>query len=302
MLKRFTEKNGRDLAVDALRNQPVIGSVSDLAEQVYYSADVLGFCKSSTIIEESAPDNDIYFILSGAVSIRVAGREIAERTAGQTIGEMSVVDPGQPRSASVVAKSEVVTARIPAVEFVALASTEPRLWRNLARVLAGRLRQRNRYVSPINRHPVLFIGCSTESLDIGRSIQSALAYDDIEAKLWTDNIFAASSFAIESLGRELQKSDFAALVLSPDDIAISRQETVEAPRDNMIFELGLFMGALGRKRTFLVCPRDLDLKIPTDLIGLTPMTYNPDPLWNPAAAVASVSNEIRSIILRTGPR
>ena len=302
MLDRFTGNNGRDLAIEALRNQAVIGSVSDLAEQLYDTADILDFSQSTAVVEESAPDNDIYFILSGVASIRVSQREVAERTAGQTIGEMSVVDPGKPRSASVFAKSDVIAARVSASDFVALADTEPRLWRNIARVLADRLRQRNQYVLPVNRQPILFIGCSTESLEIGRSIQSALTYDDIETRLWTDNVFDAGSFAIESLERELQSVDFAALVLSPDDTVISREATAKVPRDNLIFELGLFMGALGRSRALLVCPRGVELKIPSDLLGLTSVMYDPTKEGGLATSIATACNEIRTVMLTAGPR
>ena len=129
---------------------------------------VMGFASGATIIEESSPYNDIYFILAGVVSVRVGGREIAIRTAGQHIGEMAVVDPGQPRSASVVAEDEVVVARVSASTFTDLAEANPRLWRNIARGLASRLRQRNRFVPYVNPRPVLFLGCSTESLPVAQ--------------------------------------------------------------------------------------------------------------------------------------
>ena len=164
MFTRFTGQDGQHFVIDALRDQPVIGESSNLAETICDHAEVMEFAQSSTIIEESAPDNDIYFILAGIVSIRVGGREIAVRTAGQHIGEMAVVDPGQPRSASAVAEGEVVVARVSARTFTDLAAANPRLWRNIARGLAERLRQRNRFVSPVNPRPVLFVGCSTESL------------------------------------------------------------------------------------------------------------------------------------------
>ena len=249
MLARFTGQEGRHFVIDALRDQPVVGE-GNLAESIGDHAKVMGFAPGATIIEESSPDNDIYFILAGVVSVRVGGREIAIRTAGQHVGEMAVVDPGQPRSASVVAEDEVVVARVSASTFTDLAEANPRLWRNIARGLANRLRQRNRFVPSLNPRPVLFLGCSTESLPVAQSIQLTLAHDPIVVKVWTDDTFEASSFPIESLERELYRVDFAALVLSPDDRVISRGITTDAPRDNIVFELGLFMGALDGSEHF----------------------------------------------------
>ena len=302
MLARFTGQEGRRFVVEALRNQPVIGEDTGLAETIYDHAEVLAFAPGSAIIEESAPDNDICFILAGLVSIRVVGREIAVRTAGQHIGEMAVVDPGQPRSASAVANSEVVIARLSAGAFASLAESNPRLWRNIARELAERLRQRNRFVRPMNPRPVLFVGCSAESLPIAHAIQSALAHDPIVVTVWTDDIVDASNFPIESLEHELPKVDFAALVLSPDDKVVSRDTTSDAPRDNIVFELGLFMGALGHSRTFLVYPRGIDIKIPTDLAGITPLTYEPRPQCEFSSAVAPVCHQLRRLVRMAGPR
>ena len=260
------------------------------------------FEPGSGIIEESAPDNDLYFILAGMVSIRVSGREIAARTAGQHVGEMALLDPGRPRSAGAVAEGEVVVARITAAAFTALADANPRMWRNVARVLAERLRQRNRFVSPANPRPVMFVGCSTESLSIARAIQSAFEHDPILVRVWTEDTFKASQFPVESLERELARVDFAALVLSPDDTVISRDSEVLAPRDNLVFELGLFMGALGHSRTFLLHPRGSDIKIPSDLAGFTPLTYQASPDGPVSIAVASACEEMRAAIMASGPR
>ena len=302
MLARFTGPEGRRFTVEALRAQPVIGEVADLAEVICDRAEIAEFTSDAAIIEESAPDNDIYFILAGVVSIRVGGREIAARGAGQHIGEMAVVDPGQPRSASAVADGEVVVARVSAGAFIDLAEANPRLWRNIARGLAERLRQRNRFVLSANPRPVLFVGCSTEALPIARAIESALDPDPIVVRVWSDDTFEASSFPVESLERELSGVDFAALVLSPDDRVVSRDVTSDAPRDNVVFELGLFMGALGHSRTFLVYPRGIDIKVPTDLEGITALRYESGPQCGLEAAVATVCQKLRKQVLAAGPR
>ena len=320
MLQRFNGPDTRRFLIEALLSQPIVGGDTRLAEALAATAEVVQFPSGSGIVEESAPGNDLHFILvpfpleyalyqipvsparrsraswnpqlevtfqyrqdylepvlAGTVSIRVFSREIAVRTAGQHFGEMALLDPGKPRSASVVADGKTVTARIPAAAFADLADNSPRLWKNVARTLADRLSQRNRFVQSMNPRPALFVGCSAEALPIGKAIQSTLEQDPIVLRVWTDDTFKASQYPIESLELELAKVDFAALVLSPDDFVISRNRISDAPRDNLIFELGLFMGALGRTRTFLLHPHGADIKIPTDLSGLTALTYQSGP-------------------------
>ena len=288
--------------VEALQLQPIVGGDAVLAKAIAECSEVALHDSGASIIEESASDSDLYFILSGVASILVSGREVAVRSAGQHIGEMALLDPGQPRSAAAVADGDVVAARVTASAFARLADDNPRLWRNVARVLADRHRQRNRFVPPANPRPVLFVGCSVEALPFGRAIQSALEHDPILVRVWTDDTFKASQFPVESLEKELVKVDFAALVLSPDDTVISRDSAAEVPRDNLVFELGLFMGALGHFRTFLLHPRGSNIKIPTDLLGFTPLTYETSSDGSTPASVASVCEEMRSAIIVSGPR
>ena len=100
MLDRFYGAEGRPLLVEALRAQSVIGDDAALAESIAASVEVEALETGAIVMQESGADNDICFILAGVVSVRVLGREIAVRTAGQHIGEMVLVDPGQRRGHS----------------------------------------------------------------------------------------------------------------------------------------------------------------------------------------------------------
>jgi predicted nucleotide-binding protein len=91
-------------------------------------------------------------------------------------------------------------------------------------------------------------------------------------------------------------------VISPDDEVTSREEEYSAPRDNTVFELGLFMGKLERSRTFILQEFGADVKIPTDLLGITPLSYKLSKGGNLTRALAPVCTELRKIISGLGVR
>jgi hypothetical protein len=122
------------------------------------------------------------------------------------------------------------------------------------------------------RKPSVFIGSSIEGLDVARAIGYQLK-DDGEVTIWNEGAFGLSSGTLETLVNDLERFDFAILVLTPDDVIVSRHVTSQAPRDNVMFELGLFMGSLGRARTFVVCSNDPNLKLPSDLAGVSIARY-----------------------------
>src|SRR5436190_22238957 len=110
--------------------------------------------------------------------------------------------------------------------------------------------------------PTAFIGSSSEGLDVARVICEHLEHD-AEFTMWNEDFFKTGSTFIETLVGAVSRFDFAILVLTPDDLVQSRDEPNFGPRDNAIFELGLFMGRLGRERTFAVHQRE-GVKMPTD--------------------------------------
>jgi hypothetical protein len=92
------------------------------------------------------------------------------------------------------------------------------------------------------------------------------------------------------------------MVLGPDDLVASRDVTKSAPRDNVVFELGLFMGALGPERTYMVLPAGADLKLPSDVAGITYLPYPSRSDDNVGAALSSPVIAITDEIKRAGPR
>lgn len=148
--------------------------------------------------------------------------------------------------------------------------------------------------------PALFIGSSTEGLDFARAVRSLLV-QDAEITVWNEGFFTVGGTFLESLVNALPRFDFAAVVLTPDDLVTSRDVTVFGPRDNALFELGLFMGRLGRSRTFIVRPSVDNLKLPSDLAGLTTAAYEwPRADNNYQAAVGPACDNIRGMIRSLG--
>jgi hypothetical protein len=121
----------------------------------------------------------------------------------------------------------------------------------------------------------IFIASSSEGLEIVKALRGLLLdelQDKAEVAPWTRE-FALSATYIESLEKASHEADFAILVLTPDDLTTSRAEEKFAPRDNVIFELGLFVGSIGRQRCFLIHEQRPDLKLPTDLLGVNAATF-----------------------------
>jgi hypothetical protein len=150
--------------------------------------------------------------------------------------------------------------------------------------------------------PAVFIASSSEGKKFALAVQNALQAD-AEITTWDQGAFAIGQTFIEGLVEATSRFDFAILLLTPDDIVQSRSAELASPRDNVIFELGLFMGKLGRDRTFILQQPGASLKIPTDLAGVVTSPYDwPRTDMNHRAAVATASETIRERIQALGKR
>lgn len=150
--------------------------------------------------------------------------------------------------------------------------------------------------------PQIFIGSSVEGLPIAYEIQNALEHD-AECIVWPQGIFEPGSVALHDLIGMTKQVDFAIFAFTPDDLTRYRNQEVKTVRDNVLFEFGLFTGKLGIERVFFMTPRHVPgMHLPTDLLGITPVTYDhtADPQMLPAK-IGSACHLIRRQLHKYGP-
>src|SRR5579872_530626 len=104
-------------------------------------------------------------------------------------------------------------------------------------------------VSP--ERPRVFIGSSSEGLNLARAIQSESEQVAV-CTIWNQGIFEIGKATLANLYGFLDSFDFAIFVATPDDNIDVRGVTHTTARDNVIFEIGLFMGGLGVDRVIFV--------------------------------------------------
>ena len=147
--------------------------------------------------------------------------------------------------------------------------------------------------------PRIFIGSSAESKSVAYAVQQNLE-DDAEPTVWDQDVFEPSGYALDTLTNALTRFDFGIFVFSPDDVTKLRGNDYVSVRDNVVFEVGMFIGSLGRLRTFLIVPKGIsNLRIPTDLLGLTLLSFIPDRQdGNMRAALAPACQQISQALRR----
>lgn len=300
MIERFQGKAGRKTLTELLKDQKIVAGDSALAGELASVAELLEIKAGTTIMEQGAEDTDVFFIVAGSFDLFVNGRKYRRRFPNDHVGEMAAIQPTQRRSATVTATELSVVCKVTEPQLAALSKKYPDIWRQIAKELARRLEQRNALMTQAREKIRVFIISSAEALGIAQAIQNAFEYDPFTVIVWTDGVFQASWYPIESLEQQLDQSDFAIAIVQPDDLTHARGAASPTPRDNVIFELGLFIGRLGRRRSFLLEPRDEHVKLPTDLAGITTVPYKYDP-YDLAAAMGPACNRIRAIIKDLGP-
>src|SRR5215475_3374928 len=131
--------------------------------------------------------------------------------------------------------------------------------------------------------PRIFLGSSSQQAKLLQALTRGLE-DIAHVQPWTAS-FNPGTTTLERLLELVHEVDFAAFVFARDDWtthsppASDPKESGQAsPRDNVVFEAGLFGGVLGMRRTFIIHANGA--KLPTDLLGLTSVRY--DEAMNPS--------------------
>ena len=151
----------------------------------------------------------------------------------------------------------------------------------------------------------IFIASSSRTLVLAEKLRDQLDNVFCQATLWSEESRASSgSTIIEMLEVVPRQHDFAVIFLAKDDVLTSGDRQNLKARDNCVFEAGLFMSAIGRKRCFLVNSVSQS-DLPSDLGGIISITFEePANLQDRKAcadAIIRVAAQVKDTVQRDGP-
>ena len=146
--------------------------------------------------------------------------------------------------------------------------------------------------------PRIFLGSSVQQEKLLQALTRGLQ-DIADVEPWT-TVFNPGVSTLDRLVELTHEVDFAAFLFAHDDWTVKGTSPEaaagqDAPRDNVVFEAGLFGGVLGLRRTFILHARGA--KLPTDLLGLTTIRYDPD---TTPAIVRQINQTLRKTIEAEG--
>jgi hypothetical protein len=144
--------------------------------------------------------------------------------------------------------------------------------------------------------PRIFLGSSGKQAKLLQALTRGLE-DVARVEPWT-TVFNPGTTTLGRLLELTREVDFAAFVFAQDDwtsvgaTASTAPDSAQAsPRDNVVFEAGLFGGVLGMRRTFILHANGA--KLPSDLLGLTCVRYD---AATTAADMKAINQKLRNAI------
>lgn len=146
----------------------------------------------------------------------------------------------------------------------------------------------------------LFIGSSGSSVTVADLIAKRLErMGFVKVRVWNEGVFTLNNGVLDRLLEIVKEYDFAVMIWGPDDMTESKGESAASPRDNVIFECGLFMGVLGKGRVFIVYDSNVTIKVPSDFAGITLAPYDGSRIEEDGeSAIRNASDQIAAEIRR----
>jgi len=114
--------------------------------------------------------------------------------------------------------------------------------------------------------PKIFIGSSTAGYKIAEKVKKYLE-TVCDCFLWQDKgVWETNRSTFDNLLRMASYFDYGIFVATGDDLTFTNDKLVIEPRDNVILEMSLFLGAMGRDKSFLLVEEGV--KLPSDFNGI----------------------------------
>jgi len=118
----------------------------------------------------------------------------------------------------------------------------------------------------------IFVASSNNHIAVANALKSNLDNLDTESTIsvyvWDERTFTPGGYFLDSLTKQANNCNYAIFIFAPDDQLLIENKQVPTVRDNVLFELGLFSGIIGRDKCFVVMPDKFNMRIASDLRGI----------------------------------
>jgi CRP-like cAMP-binding protein len=259
------------------------------------------------LITEGESTKDVFLLVDGKFSVHIGGAQIGIREKGIHVGEMAMVMDSF-RTATVTAIDEARVLRLSEGLMRQLLHECPEVWEPITETLCERLHARRLFFRQSNTIPKMFIGSSGKNRKVAdllaQELRLLLSAEAAQISVWTEDIFQQSDILISRLSEEAKISDFGAFIFAADDeIVINPRRKVGntssfTTRANVIFEAGMFVGACGLERTFIVQQKSPSMASLSDLGGVVYAEYSTGA--GRAASLKKVAAKIADAITKKG--
>lgn len=151
----------------------------------------------------------------------------------------------------------------------------------------------------------LFIGSSSKGITLAHQVKDILnsaCGDWLECIIWNEGkVFAYNKSYLDNLINASRRYDYGVLIATSDDWAIIRKLILKAPRDNVVFEMGLFLGSLGLTRAFLLADKKTHLPSDYNGISIPKFTSNKITASDLKGMIQQLNDTKKSYVLKSIP-